>query len=83
MTAAIYVLAHGRDVAQPPSAVTDAAEARAPVPQVPTAPPEVKWRCAHCGSAFQEIRAFRAEGKVEIRLLCHRCKRLNDLRQGR
>lgn len=35
--------------------------------------PDIKWRCAHCHAAFQELRAFRVNGTVEMDLLCHRC----------
>ena len=42
-------------------------------------PPAVKWRCRHCGAAFQEPRGVRADGKVEIMLMCHRCRKLSHL----
>lgn len=35
--------------------------------------PEIKWRCPLCGAAYQELRAFRVNGTVEMDLYCHRC----------
>jgi len=40
--------------------------------------PEVQWRCGQpgCHAAYQELRAFRTQGLVELDLWCHQCRRI-------
>ena len=44
--------------------------------------PAAKWRCQFCGTAYQELRAFRVRGKVELGLKCHRCGRTGLVTMG-
>ena len=43
--------------------------------------PAELWRCQFCKAAYQELRAFRVRGEVEMGLKCHRCGKIGIVKK--